>query len=453
MAGIDYRTPKATWTQKANGQWRVQIRVKVPTGTDAEGRTIYSPKRLSKQFSPDESAKLTTERKRVNALNKWIESLEQADADADAAKRREQEDARRKEQEEAQRKEQAKREAIESAKPRNKTIAEYVTAYIDALESAGSVRPSAISDYRTSVKRIAEGIGEVKLADLTPTMIQAWEADLLNAGRGVNTVLKYHRLLNSVYNYAIRVRDFDWNPCAAVVKPKRVAPSPNSLTAEQHARLLATLAAMGPSPIVTAATIAAYTGMREGEITGLKWKCYDADSGTIHIAQSIAKAGGKTYVSDPKTAASKRDIPVHSGLAAMLDRRRAAMVAELEEKGVTLSESEFAELYVCGSVEGRYLDNTHLSRSWKALADAFDLTGTQGRRVTFHDLRHSFATRAIAAGADVKSVAAVLGHTDAHVTLNVYADADKESKRRAVNLMGAAIAAHSDAEPFAELAN
>jgi integrase len=51
--------------------------------------------------------------------------------------------------------------------------------------------------------------------------------------------------------------------------------------------------------------------MREGEVCGLKWKCYDEQSGTIRVEKAVAKAGGKKYVTDPKTEASKRDIPVH----------------------------------------------------------------------------------------------------------------------------------------------
>lgn len=333
------------------------------------------------------------------------------------------------------------------------TVGEYVASYIDMLETAGSVRPSAIADYRTSCKRITEGMGDVLLRDLKPAVIQAWEGDLLKAGKGVNTVLKYHRLLNSVCKHAVAVHDLDWNPCSAVVKPRRVTPSPNSLTAEQHARLVATLAAMGPTPVVTAAGIASYTGLREGEICGLTWGNYDRDAGIIRVRRAIAKAGGKKYVTTPKTEASRRDVPVHPDLAVMLERRRDAMLNELSSHGVNLSPAAFNELYVCGDAfTGKYLDNTVLSRSWKSLADAFELDGTQGRRLTFHDLRHSFATRAIAEGADVKSVAAVLGHADCRVTLNVYADADKESKRRAVSLMGAGIAAQGDVKPFEALA-
>lgn len=329
---------------------------------------------------------------------------------------------------------------------------EYVSVYVDILESAGTVRPSAVADYRTSARRIAEGIGDIPLRDLTPAAIQQWESALLKGGRGTNTVLKYHRLLNSVCKHAVAVRDMDWNPCAAVKKPRRPAPSPNSLTAEQHARLCATLDQMPSTELAIAATIAAYTGMRLGEVCGLRWANVDADAGIIRVRAAIAKAGGRKYETQPKTEAGRRDVPIHANLARALAKRREAMSAELQMAGITLDPDEFDTLFVCGYVDGRYLDPTHLSRSWKVLADSLGLVGTQGRRITFHDIRHSFATRAIAAGADVKSVASVLGHTDARVTLNVYSDADRESKRRAVELMGAAITAQGDVEPLAELA-
>ena len=341
--------------------------------------------------------------------------------------------------------------AAKRAPDASTTVSEYVSGYVDVLEAAGTVRPSAIADYRTSCRRISEGIGDVVMCDLTPAVIQEWEADLLKGGRGTNTVLKYHRLLNSVCKHAISVRDLDWNPCSAVKKPKRMAPSPNSLTAEQHARVIATLEAMPATATITAATIAIYTGMREGEICGLKWSRYDPDLAIIRVDKAIAKAGGRSYETEPKTEAGRRDVPVHPRLARALERRRAVMVAKLEEAGVTLDDDEFGDLYVVGHVDGRYYSPTSLSRTWKAISESFDLVGTQGRRVTFHDLRHSFATRAIAAGADVKAVAAVLGHSDAHVTLNVYADADKESKARAVSLVAQSIDQQGDVEPYAEL--
>ena len=125
------------------------------------------------------------------------------------------------------------------------------------------------------------------------------------------------------------------------------------------------------------------------------------------------------------------------------------MARDLQEVGITPKPEEFGKLYVIGSIDGRFRDPLRICKEWKSLSESFGLSGTQGRAITFHDLRHSFATRAIAAGADVKAVAAVLGHTNAAITLNVYADADPESKRRASDLVSSAITAQGDVLPYA----
>lgn len=77
-----------------------------------------------------------------------------------------------------------------------------------------------------------------------------------------------------------------------------------------------------------------------------------------------------------------------------------------------------------------------LSKAWKSIADSMGLVGTQGRRPTFHDLRHTFATYAISEGIDVKTVSSILGHSSAAMTLNIYASADPASKRAAVETIG-----------------
>lgn len=442
MAGIDYRTPKATWTQNKKSQWRVTIRVKVPTGTDAEGRTTYTPKRISKQFSADESAKLTTDTKRRNAVNSWIESLEQADADAAA--------------ERIAAAEKAEAERIAAEKAKAPTVGEYVSSFVDTLEASGNVERVTVSGYRTTAARIDAGFKDVKLADLTTAQVQKWENRLSKQGLSPATVLKYHRLLSEVCRHAADVDEIiPRNPCAGVKVPKQKSPSPNSLTREGYARLAATLDNLAPSPVVTAATIALYTGLRQGEVCGLRWRNYRTDgrgNRTIEVVESIGKAKGGTYSKAPKTKSSRRTVPVPKQLANMLDRRRAAMVEELEADGITLDADKFEALYIVGYTDGRYYSPSLIGRGWKELSGSFGLTGTQGRAVTFHDLRHSFATLTISEGADIKAVAAILGHANAAITLNVYADAYEEGKRRTSSLVEQVISDAGDVEPYAELA-
>lgn len=401
--------------KNGRGRWQGFLRYKNEAG---------KWRQISMTFSPT----VKTKRQAEKALQEWRNEMElQEVASAEA-------------------------EDTANAKPTTAdvTVGEYVSDYVDTLEVAGTVRPSAVTDYRNSAKRITEGLGGIKMGELTTGMIQKWEAGLLRSGRSASTVLKYHRLLNSVFRHAIDAHELAWNPCTAVKKPRRKTPMPNSLTNNQLARLAATLASLEPTPTVTAAAIAAYTGMREGEICGLRWKSYDKDTRNIRVVNAIAKAGGKTYETEPKTSASRRDVPVSEQLAVMLERRRVAMVEELQEAGIELDNDEFGKLFVIGTIYGQYQHPVVLSKSWKELAGSFGLIGTQGRPVTFHDLRHTFATTAIAGGSDVKAAAGVLGHSDAHVTLNVYADSTPDAKRRTVNLVAHVIAAQGNVEPFAE---
>lgn len=342
------------------------------------------------------------------------------------------------------------REAIAGALPgANSTVGEYVSAYVDSLEASQSVSRRTVHGYRTIAKRINEGLPGIPIRELTTDAIQAWEGRLIRKGLSPATVTKYHRLLSEACKHAVNVDVLAKNPCQAVRIPKAKPPSPNSLTAGGYARLAATLDALEPSDIVTAATIAMHTGLREGEVCGLRWRAYDPQARTLRVEESIGRAGGESFSNAPKTASSRRIVPVSPQLAAALERRRNAMKSELQVAQLTMKERDFQRLYITGTIDGRWSDPIQISRKWKNISEALGLIGTQDRIVTFHDLRHSFATRAIAAGADVKAVAAVLGHTNAAITLNVYADADPESKRRASELIAKAIAAQGELEPYA----
>lgn len=331
----------------------------------------------------------------------------------------------------------------------NVAVGEYVTAYIDGLETSQSVSMRTIHGYRTIASRIDSAFPDTALRDLKPDMIQAWEGRLLKSGLSASTVTKYHRLLSEACRHAVNVDVLVKNPCQAVRTPKKRPPSPNSLTAEGYARLAATLDVLEPTPLVTAAAIAMHTGMRQGEVCGLRWRCYDEEAKTLRIEESIGRAGGETFSNAPKTEASRRTVPVSPRLADILERRRACMKQQLQSAKLKMKDEAFSNLYITGMIDGRFHDPIQVSRHWKTLSSALGLVGTQGRAITFHDLRHSFATRAIAAGADVKAVAAVLGHTNAAITLNVYADADPESKLRATKLVSRAIAAQGEVLPYA----
>ena len=149
------------------------------------------------------------------------------------------------------------------------------------------------------------------------------------------------------------------------------------------------------------------------------------------MRRSVARDNGKYYVKQPKTRSSIRDVPIPRVLAAKLKARRDAQETELIVAGITPSDERMAQMYVLGGVDGSFMKPHGLWRPWKELADSMGLVGTQGRRPTFHDLRHTFATFAITEGIDVKTVSSILGHANAAITLNIYASADANAKQAA----------------------
>ena len=301
-------------------------------------------------------------------------------------------------------------------------VADYVDAYIDDLEVTQSVEPSTVDGYRKSAKYIREAFSKTSMSDLSTAQVQKWEGKLIKRGLSSSTVGKAHRLLKMVCKHAVEVHDLVWNPVDAVKPPRRKAPDPNSL-------------------------------MREGEVAGLRWREVDLDNKVIHVRESIGTASGGTFSKTPKTSGSRRDVPVSQQMETALEARRAKMLADCEEAGIDTHADDFkayfGSLYVLGTTDGRWHNPTSLSREWSALASAMGLVGSQGRRVCYHDLRHSFATRAIAAGADVKSVASVLGHANAAMTLNIYASADPHATARASHLVSEELEPSTTTVPFA----
>lgn len=402
----DYKNAPVVWrkvkTRRNDGtvteQWQAILRVKRSDGGGYRKR--------SKLFA----SSVDTERKRATALRKWRDEL----------------------QKEADRAAQEAKQATGSTK----TVKEYVSEYINELERLQAVERRTISDYRTTARGIEKGFPGVTMGELTPAMVQKWEGDMLDSGLSPRTVIKHHRMLSAVCKHAVNMEALTRNPCSAVKTPKAADPSPNSLTTAQFARLAATLERLEPTPLVVGAMIALHTGMRLGEVCGLRWREYDAANKTLRIIEAIGTGKGGDYSKAPKTTSSRRAVYVSPTLATMLARRAEEMRKQLETAGIQLEPEEFGRLYIIGRVDGGFHSPAVLSRDWKGWSETVPgLTGTRGRRVTFHDLRHSFATVAIAAGADVKAVSSLLGHTNAAITLNIYADADPASKRRAIRLL------------------
>ena len=164
--------------------------------------------------------------------------------------------------------------------------------------------------------------------------------------------------------------------------------------------------------------LTAYTGLRLGELCGLQWQDVDAGAGLLHIQRTverIAQTGGKTCltVQPPKTENSERWVPIPKEMLRMLQTAR-----------------KQPDSYLLTGRE-RVPDPRTCQYRYKALLERCGV-----RYRNFHCLRHSYATRCVERGVDVKSVSELLGHADVRTTLRLYVHSSMDYKRRAVEGIG-----------------
>ena len=156
-----------------------------------------------------------------------------------------------------------------------------------------------------------------------------------------------------------------------------------------------------------------YTGMRIGEVCALKWEDISANTIRIHkTIQRIKTENGKTEIMflPPKTASSNREIPIPQAfLSAIAVRRQESGFVLVQDNG-KLVEPRLLQYRFAKAVEACGLENVH-----------------------FHTLRHTFATRCIEAGVDVKTLSEILGHSDVKTTLNLYVHSSLELKQNCMN--------------------
>lgn len=329
----------------------------------------------------------------------------------------------------------AEQAEAEAAKSTALDVPGFVEWRVRVKGESQAIEPSTVRGYQTQCKHIREGFAGVALVDLTSTAVQEWESGLLAGGMAPVGVRKCHVLLKQCMEFAARDGYVRRDPCALVKPPKLPKKPPNALDAAGRNAVRALLVDGAPTPENTAALMALYTGMRRGEVCGLMWRDVDLDAGTIFVSRSIGVGTGGAYEKEPKTGGSRRTIAIPGDLKKALRRRRAAMEADAMRAGVPLEPTT----YVIGEFTGGYLSPDTLSGRWATIAHNNGLVGTQGRVVTFHDLRHTYATMAIAEGIDVKTVSSTLGHSSAAMTLDVYASADPKAKRGAATAVNRAM--------------
>jgi integrase len=164
--------------------------------------------------------------------------------------------------------------------------------------------------------------------------------------------------------------------------------------------------------------------LRKGELLGLRWEDIDFAAGTLSVRQALQRVNGRLKLLEPKTALSRRTVPVPPATVASLRARREQQERAEQAAGKSWAGSGL----VFTTLAGRPLDPRNVNRSWYTLRDRAGLGS-----VRLHDLRHSCASFLIAAGASPRTVMKTLGHSQIGLTMNTYAHVLPEIERTAVD--------------------
>jgi integrase len=292
------------------------------------------------------------------------------------------------------------------------TTEDYLTSWLkDSVE--GTVRVSTYEVHRHMIHPyIIPALDRIKLRDFNPVHIRGFYREKLDSGLSPATVRKIHSILRKALKQAVLDGLIPRNACEAV-KPPKVERKEITPLDRQQAKVL--LGAASGDRLEALYVLAVHTGMREGELLGLKWEDVDLERGTLRLRHALVREGGKTVLGDLKTPKSRRSVRLTSVAADTLRDHLKRQLTEMERMGSLYQPGGF----VFATESGTLINPFNLrNRSFKPLLRrAF---GEDGPGICFHDLRHTCATLLLSQGTHPKLVQELLGHATIAMTLDTY---------------------------------
>lgn len=293
--------------------------------------------------------------------------------------------------------------------------------YLDAWQSGRrtSVALSTWDRQNDFVALVRRRIGSLKLRDVTPGVLEQFYREILATGSSkggalsARTVLHVHRMLSKFFTDQVRLEVLHQNPASKATTPRVEEPEREDVEPDTLAKVVH---AMANNRARLPLLLMAATGLRRGEVCGLKWADLTED-GVLTVQRSRVRLTidgvRQTITKEPKRRSSIRTVTVPTSLLAMLEEWRRTQAVELVLKGANREDWLFTNL------KGHPLVPSTLTTAVKHTAASI------GVQLSPHQLRHAHATLLLAAGVPVRAVSERLGHANPTVTMNVYAHLTK----------------------------
>ena len=299
-------------------------------------------------------------------------------------------------------------EAAVLGKDQDRSLGHYLKEWL--AHTRGRVRASTYRGYESLIRCYAvPALGEVPLSELSPLLIQRLYSSLLEPERKLSagTVLNLHLVLTQALGQAVRWGILERNPVKGAQPPRPARPEPVVVDQALASRIVA---ALSGSAVELPGILAIATGMRRGEILGLRWADLGPDLTHAQVRRTLQTTGRGLAFSEPKTRRSRRAVALPGIVRAPLERQRVQQVLRRS------TARTWADLdLVIDRGDGGPLNPDTLSSRWRLFLKHSGLP-----HVRFHDLRHGHATLMLLKGVHPKVVSERLGHASVGITLDLY---------------------------------
>ncbi|WP_158862013.1 site-specific integrase [Leifsonia sp. AG29] len=307
-------------------------------------------------------------------------------------------------------------------------VGEYLIAWLrDRVD--GKRRPSTAAMYRRYVEQdIIPALGRLRLAELRRAQVDKFIRDLERAGRGATTIRRIHATLSSALSTAETLDLVDYNAAAKVALP---TVTKAKITMWEPSLANTFLTAAGGHRLGAMFELEVRTGLRRGELCGLRWSDVDFDNRELHARVQLSQVRGKVAEGPIKTESGQdRTVSLDSEAIGALMVWKLRQDMERDAWGADYVESGRVFTYE----NGEQLRPDHVSRVFASLVAKAELP-----KIRFHDLRHLHASLLIAAGVPLAVISKRLGHSTISITSDLYGhllrDANRDAAEAASSLL------------------
>lgn len=315
--------------------------------------------------------------------------------------------------------------------PMSLTLQEWYEHWLDTYVR-NTVKQSTYLSYRGYLTKHFFAIGKIKLKALdAATLQELYNFKFEEEDLSSKTIRNMNMALHKCLQQAVKENLIVSNPSGAVTLPRAEHPDIQIFTNEQQREVMQASYRHKYGVFIR---LALTTGLRSGEILGLKWEDIDLVAGTLQVRRTLNRLhkyeadpdGNKTeiVISSPKTKNARRMIPLTRGAVEDLKRWRVEQHREKMAAGTSYNDQGF----VLATELGKFFEKKMLAKHYERILKDADVG-----HFTFHALRHTFATRALEHGMDYKTLSALLGHYSVGFTMDTYVHCLDERKRSEMN--------------------